>query len=347
MLSRREVIVGGALAAAAAVAGQEAQAATGPVMREAALTLLDRLSTEQKAKAHLPFHSDERFAWHYVPMDRNGLAYKEMSASQRRAAAALLATGLSQPGLRKVEAIRQMELVLHAMENGSGPTRDPDLYYFTVFGEPAGKGAWGWRYEGHHVSLHWTVLNGSIIASTPQFLGSNPAQLRSGPDAGARILGAEEEIGRAIVKSLDAEQRRAAILSETAPSDIVSAALRKAAILEDRGVAYGQLAQNQQGLLITLLEEYARVQNEEISAKRMQAVRKAGLASLKFAWMGGTERGQPHYYRIQGKTFLVEYDNTQNDANHVHTVWRDFNGDFGEDLLARHYHTAAHDHGHD
>lgn len=350
MLTRREAILGGTLAVTAALATQAIGAPRDPTKRpkmyQAAADFLATLDAEQKQKAQLAFNSDERMNWHYIPKERKGLHYKAMTSAQQEAAHALLLVGLSQTGYKKIEAIRQLELVLKAMENGS-PTRDPDLYHFTIFGEPSAKGTWGWRYEGHHVSLQWTAVKGRIIASSPQFLGSNPGEVRSGPQKGTRVLAAEEDLGRALVKSLSADQRKEAVLSEIAPGDIISAATRKAAILEDKGIAYSQLTKAQQGLFLSLLDEYATVQAPEIAKQRLEAVHKAGLDGVKFAWMGGLERGQPHYYRIQGTTFLVEYDNTQNDANHIHSVWRDFQGDFGVDLLALHYHTADHDHGHD
>ncbi|HLJ55513.1 MAG TPA: DUF3500 domain-containing protein, partial [Chthonomonadaceae bacterium] len=193
----------------------------------------------------------------------------------------------------------------------------------------------------------WTAVKGKVVASSPQFLGSNPAEVRSGPQTGTRVLKVEEDLGRALVKSLTAEQRAEAVLSETAPSDIVTAASRKAAILEDKGVAYSKLDREQQGLLMTLIQEYANVQAEEIARQRLDAIHRAGMESVKFAWMGGLEKGQGHYYRIQSGTFLIEFDCTQDKANHIHSVWRDFKGDFGADLLALHYQTADHDHGHD
>ncbi len=347
MLTRREAILGGTAAAAAAITTGAAAKQRRPSMSQAAAEFLASLTPEETAKAHLPFNSEERFDWHYIPKLRQGLHYKAMTPEQRAKAHALLSIGLSKSGYRKVETIRQLENVLLEMEKGSGPTRDPEIYYFTVFGEPDAKGTWGWRYEGHHVSLHWTSLKGKIIASSPQFLGSNPGEVRTGPMKGTRVLAAEEDLGRALIKSLDEAQRKTAIISDKAPSDILTAAARKAGIQEDRGIAYSLLNKEQQGLFLTLLEEYANVQVEEISKQRLAAVRKAGMGSVKFAWMGGIEKGQPHYYRIQGSTFLVEYDNTQNDANHIHTVWRDFKGDWGVDMLALHYHTADHEHGHD
>ena len=345
MLNRREVIVGGALAAGAVLSEAAAAHGKSSTMLQAAQAFIAVLGPDEKSKAQLPFNSDERLNWYYVPKERNGLRYKLMNPDQQAAAHKLLQVSLSKSGYRKVEAIRQLELVLKEKENGN-PGRDTELYYFTIFGEPGARATWGWRYEGHHVSLHWTSVKGRIIASSPQFLGSNPAEVRSGVQKGTRVLAAEEDLGRALVKSLDADQRKIAVISETAPPDVVTTNVRKAGILEDKGIAYSSLTEKQQGLFLTLLKEYSNVQVEEISRQRLEAIHTAGLDNLKFAWMGGTDKGQPHYYRIQGSTFLVEYDCTQDDANHIHTVWRDFKGDFGVDLLALHYHTADHDHGH-
>jgi hypothetical protein len=346
MLTRREVIVGGTLAATAALADKAIARGQMPAMHRAAADFLATLDPEQKQQTQIPFNADERLNWHYIPKERKGLTYKVMNSVQQQAAHTLLLVGLSKSGHRKIEAIRQLENVLREMENGN-TGRDPDNYHFTVFGEPTARGTWGWRYEGHHVSLQWTALKGRIIASSPQFLGSNPAEVRSGPQQGTRVLAAEEDLGRSLVKSLNAEQRQEAVISDTAPGDILTAASHKAAVLDDKGIAYSRLTKTQQGLFITLLEEYANVQAQDIAKQRLEAIRKSGLDGVKFAWMGGLERGEPHYYRLQGTTFLIEYDNTQNNANHIHSVWRDFKGDFGVDLLALHYHTADHDHGHD
>jgi len=311
-------------------------------MRNAVMEFLATLTPEQLPKAQLPFNSEERLNWHYVPKARQGVCFKEMTPAQKEAALALLRISVSQKGYEKVATIRTLETVLREIEQGSGPVRDPDLYYVTVFGDPAANDVWGWRFEGHHVSFHWTVVEGQVIASTPQFLGANPAEVRQGPLTGTRVLAAEEDLGRALVKSLDAAQQQEAILSDTAPHDILTAAQRKADILEDRGIPYHRLTAEQQGLLMTLIQEIASVQIPERAEQRLASVRQAGLDSVKFAWMGGLERGEGHYYRIQGTTFLIEYDCTQNDANHIHVVWRDFEGDFGIDWLERHYQEFPH-----
>lgn len=317
-------------------------------MTEAANRFLTLLTEEQRAKAVQPLLTDERFNWYYVPRVREGVTFKQMTEPQRRAALELMKTGLSAKGFQKAETIRSLEVILQQLEKGSGPIRDPELYYFTIFGSPSDTGAWGWRYEGHHLSFHWTLKDGTAIASTPQFMGSNPAEVRvDGPLKGARPLGAEEDLGRTLLKSLNDSQRAACMLGEKAPAEILTTNERKASILEHKGVGFKDLRREQQQMLMAVVTEIAETHVPELAKKRMARVAEGGLDTIKFGWMGGAERGQPHYYRIQGKTFLIELDNTQNDANHVHIVWRDFENDFGRDLLEEHYKFAPHNHGHD
>lgn len=310
-------------------------------MLAAAKEFLSTLEPEQKAKTILPLNSEERLNWHFVPRARKGLPLKEMNPQQRKAAADLLRVGLSQKGYNKATTIRELETVLYQIENGN-PTRDPELYYFTVFGTPSETEAWGWRYEGHHCSQNWTVVKGKGVASSPQFLGANPADVHDGPMKGTRVLGTEEDLARTLVKSLNEAQKKEAVLSDKAPRDIITGAQRQAAILENKGIAYQRLNKEQQGMLLTLIQEYADAQPRALAEERLSKIRKAGLDDIKFAWMGGLEKSQGHYYRVQGGTFLIEYDNTQNKANHIHTVWRDFKGDFGMDLLGMHYQDFPH-----
>jgi len=327
------------IALGTAVAGA-AQTATS--MLDATRAFLATLDSAQKAKAVLPFNSEERFRWFYTPVSRKGLPLKEMNTSQQRAALLLLHAGLSEKGYTKAETIRKLEDVLREIEQGKGPTRDPDLYFFTFFGEPDAKSAWGWRYEGHHCSQNWTIVNGQSIGSSPQFFGANPAEVREGPMKGTRVLAAEEDLGRSLVKSLTPAQRTEAVINTAAPDDILTSNQRKAAIHEDKGVAYSKLNKDQQGMLMALIEEYLSAQPRAQAIQRLDKIKQAGFDQIKFAWMGGLEKGERHYYRVQGSTFLIEYDNTQNSANHIHCVWRDFNGDWGEDLLAEHYRNSPH-----
>ena len=311
-------------------------------MVEAAAAFLATLAPAQKARAVLPFGSEERFRWFYTPVSRKGVPLKDLNALQQQTALALLRAGLSEQGYTKSQTIRKLEEVLRELEKDQGPARDPDLYFFTFFGEPTENGYWGWRYEGHHCSQNWTIVNGRSIRSSPQFFGAHPAEVHEGPMKGTRVLSAEEDLGRSLVKSLSAAQRAEAVLSASAPRDILTSNERMAAIQEDKGVAYSQLSKEQQGTLLALIEEYLGAQPRAQARERLDKIRRAGFERIKFAWMGGLERGEGHYYRVQGSTFLIEYDNTQNNANHVHCVWRDFNGDWGEDLLAEHYQNSPH-----
>jgi hypothetical protein len=252
----------------------------------------------------------------------------------------LLRSGLSEKGYSKAETIRSLEDVL--VEMGGNPTqRDRELYYFTIFGQPDAKSTWGWRYEGHHLSQNWTVVNGTAMATTPQFFGANPAEVRQGAKSGLRALAAEEDLGFALLRSLGETERQAAIIDAKSPNDILTTNTREAAIQADRGVSYARMTGAQQAALLKLIEEHAGAQTDPIARDRL-ARAKSALNAVKFAWMGGTEKGQGHYYRVQGPTFLIEFDNTQNNANHIHQVWRDFKGDWGRDLLAEHYKSAPH-----
>ncbi len=311
-----------------------------PAMAAAARAFLDSLTPEQKAVAQFPFDTEERFVWFYTPVPRKGLTLKAMSEPQRKLAMNLLRSGLSEKGYTKAETIRSLEDVL--VEMGGNPTqRDRELYDFSIFGQPDAKSTWGWRYEGHHLSQNWTVVNGTAMATTPQFFGANPAEVRQGSKNGLRALAAEEDLGFELLRSLDAAQRQMAVIDPKAPNDILTTNTRDAAIQEDRGLSYAQMTGVQQAALIKLIEAHAGAQTEPIAQDRV-ARAKAALGGVKFAWMGGTEKGQGHYYRVQGPRFMIEFDNTQNDANHIHQVWRDFKGDWGRDLLAEHYKSAPH-----
>ena len=311
-----------------------------PAMSTAALKFLDSLNDEQEAAARFPFDGEDRFDWHFIPRERKGVPLKAMTASQRSAALDLVRTGLSEDGFTKAETIRQLEQILFELEGRD--IRDPDLYFFMIFGEPGDDTTWGWRYEGHHISQNWTIVNGTAVAASPQFFGSNPAEVRDGPRQGHRVLGSEEDEARSLLGSLNASQRAVAVIADEAPRDILTRAQRAVTMLEDFGVAHRDLDASQQEALWAIIEEYATAQPAPIADERLSAVRDAGLDNIKFAWMGGAARGEPHYYRIQGPTFLIEYDNTQGNANHIHSVWRDFKGDFGRDLLAAHYRQFRH-----
>jgi uncharacterized protein DUF3500 len=327
------------------VASQKSAAA----MSGAANKWLAALTPEQKQKAVFAFDSDERLKWHFIPNEmfaRNGLTFKEMTEPQRLLAHDLLKTGLSVRGYQTATSIMALEKILLAMEGGVRFPRDHEMYRISVFGTPGDKTAWGWRLEGHHVSLRFDVVGGSATSSTPAFLGSNPAEVRTEvPGAapkGTRVLGAEEDAARALLDTLDESQKAAAILPGAAPGDIVTMILPKVDPLSPGGVKAAALTTAQRDKLMHLIDVYAGLMAPDVAAERMERLKKAGLDNITFAWMGETEKGKKHYYRVQGPTFLVEYDNTQNDGNHIHSVWRDFNGDFGRDLLREHLKSQGH-----
>jgi hypothetical protein len=220
--------------------------------------------------------------------------------------------------------------------------RDPDAYRFTIFGTPDPKGTWGWRAEGHHVSLHFSVVNGTATASTPSFAGSNPAEIREGAEKGTRVLGLLEDSGRALVTALDEKQRATAVFAGTALNEIVTTNRLDIDPLSPEGIRAAAMTSSQRDLLMRVIDAYAGLMATDLAAERLAKIKAAGLDQVAFAWAGPLERGARHYYRVQGPTFLIEYDNSQNDGNHVHSIWRDFRGDFGRDLLREHLRAAAH-----
>jgi hypothetical protein len=315
-------------------------------MAGAANKWLASLTPEQRQKAVFAFDSDERLKWHFIPNEmfaRNGLMIKEMSEPQRAFAHDLLKTGLSARGYLTATSIMELEKVLHAIEGDGGRfPRDHEAYRFTVFGTPGDKLAWGWRLEGHHISVRFDVVGGSATSSTPVFFGSNPAEVREGPQKGTRVLGAEEDAARALLDTLDDSQRTTAVIQPVAPGDIVTMILPKVDPLSPAGIKAAALTSAQREKLMQLIDVYAGLMAPDIASERMDRLKKAGLDAIAFAWAGDTAKGKKHYYRIQGPTFLVEYDNTQNDGNHIHSVWRDFDGDFGRDLLREHLKSMPH-----
>jgi hypothetical protein len=306
------------------------------LMNDCANRFLAALNADQRGKAKFPFDADERMNWHFIPKERKGLPLREMTPYQKHLASALLAAGLSQTGYIKAVTIMSLEDVLKIMENDSGEHRNPEKYYFSVFGTPSDNGTWGYRVEGHHLSQNYTVVNGRAIDG-PSFFGSNPAEVRQGPRKGLRTLAGEDDLGIKLIRTLDQQQQKVAIVDPTAYGDILTAASRKAAIQgQPSGLSASKMNANQFDALMALLEEYASNVPDELAESRVSQINKAGR-NIYFAWSGGINRGDPHYYRIQTPSFLIELDDTQDNANHIHSVWRDFTGDFGEDLLQQHY----------
>jgi hypothetical protein len=306
------------------------------LMTECANRFLAALHADQRGKATFPFDTDERMNWHFIPKERKGLPLREMTAYQKHLASALLAAGLSQTGYIKAVTIMSLEDVLKIIENDSGEVRNPEKYYFSVFGTPTDSGTWGYRVEGHHLSQNYTVVNGTVIDG-PSFFGSNPAEVRQGPRKGLRTLAEEDDFGIELIHTLDEQQQKVAIVDPTAYKDILTASSRRAALQgQPSGLSASKMNANQFDALMALIEEYARNVPDEMAEGRKAQINKAGR-NIYFAWSGGVNRGDLHYYRVQTTSFLIELDDTQDDANHIHSVWRDFSGDFGEDLLQQHY----------
>lgn len=364
-------------------------------MAEAASRFLAALSAEQRTKVRFPFsEEEERRRWYYTPGERGGLPLGEMTAVQQQMAHRLVASGLSAAGYVTASTLMGLENTLDAQEgwrgggypgrDGPSRRRDPGLYFLSVFGEPGSGAPWGWRFGGHHLALHSTIVDGCIVAPTPNFFGADPAEVAFVGPGRLRPLAGEEDLARELLQTLDGEQRAAAVISPVAPPDIVqsnrarvtegalprptweifSAPLPEAVVqrlqawyeqeitklglrpehLEavrhtnvPKGLAASRMSDTQQAILEALIHQYLDRMPEEIAAIEWGKIAVAPLSAVHFAWAGGGERREPHYYRLQGARFLVEYDNTQNDANHIHAVWRDPEGDFGADVLAAHY----------
>ncbi|MEX0598988.1 MAG: DUF3500 domain-containing protein [Rhodothermales bacterium] len=313
-----------------------------PSMTEAATAFLALLDEDDARQAMMPFDGDERFNFHFTPVPRKGLTLKDMSLDQRRAVHALLRSGLSSRGYLKATSVMQLENILRQIEE-PGWTRDRALYYVSIFGTPLEDEPWGWRLEGHHLSLNYTSVSDALTVTTPAFYGSNPAEVRTGPTAGLRVLGAEEDLARHLVSLLNAEQRRLAVINEAAPRDIITGNDRSAQLEGYEGLAAAEMTTEQKEALWRLIREYTGNQQPELAEQYLEKVERAGIESFYFAWAGGLDRGDQHYYRVHGPMLLIEYDNTQGDGNHVHSVLRDLENDFGGDLLRRHYEEHTHD----
>jgi hypothetical protein len=308
-------------------------------MAEAAADWLSSLRPAQRDKARYRFPAtEERTRWYYTPNERGGLPLAEMDPVQQRLAHRLLASGLSNGGYATASTIMGLENVLDAKEGWrrsytgrAAPNRgrDPQLYFVSVFGEP-GEGSWGWRVGGHHVALNYTLPGDGGISASPLFLGANPARTGLVGPGVLRPLAAEEELGRELLVSLAPDQLAKAVLSPVAPDDIVQTNRPRVEVGPPDGLPATRMLPQQHGLLEALLRQYLGRLPDPVAQVEAARVTGEALEALHFAWAGGPEPGQPHYYRLQGPRLLIEYDNVQDGANHVHSVWRDPEGDFGQ-----------------
>ena len=334
------VLLFGWVAVAAAHDAPHASAPAAESMRAAAERLLGVLPPAARAEAQRPFADRDRIDWHYTPRTRNGIALKALDAPARNAVHDLLRQALSASGHGKIVNIIELETVLREIE-AFGWTRDPERYHVTIYGKPDRMAAWGWRFEGHHLSLNFTLAGHRLAVDSPSFLGANPAIVPKGSKQGLRVLAAEEDEARALLAALTESQRKEAIFDTRTYGDIVTTNAGQVAPLADAGIAAAKLDERQRKLLMRLIEVYANTFEAGLAKARLARVHDGGIDKIRFGWAGPTERGRPHYYRIQGPLFLIEYDASQGGGNHIHTVWRDFNGDFVRDLLRIHCQTSA------
>jgi hypothetical protein len=309
-------------------------------MAGAAIAFLAALGADARRRALFVFGDKERLNWGYVPRRREGLPFKDMAAPARAAAHELMKASLSAVGHAKAVNVIRLEGVLRQLETFGALTRDPDNYAVSVFGTPGAETPWGWRLEGHHLSMNFTLVPGKPVAVTPAFLGANPAEVRSGPLKGLRTLAQEEDLARALARSMDSAQRRRMVIADRSLGDIVAGPGRGESLTTPAGIPAAELGPAQREGLVRLVEAYARNMRAEIADEELRRLREAGLERVHFAWAGPLETGA-HYYRIHGPTLRIELDNTQNEANHIHSVWHDPRNDFGADLLRAHY-----EHGH-
>lgn len=307
------------------------------IMIEAAQHFLSLVAPSDLDRIAFPFEADERTHWNFVPIkgQRKGLALKNITPGQRTALHRLLQAALSTEGYLKVTSIQQLERLLGELENRLD-YRNPGDYYLTIFGTPSSKGAWGWRFEGHHLSLNISIIDGKV-STTPTFMGANPGRVKESVFAGLEILSTEITLARQLMASLDEHQKEKAIIAEEAPREIITGNAREAVLDEFEGLSFTEMNESQQDGLILLISAYVGTMEANVAALQLKRIQNAGFENIYFSWAGSLADEQPHYYRIHGPNILIEYDNTQNNANHVHSVWRDLENDFGRDFLKEHY----------
>lgn len=307
-----------------------------------AVEFLNTLDQELKSKTIFTLDDKERLNFNFIPIIRKGPTFHDFNDQQKNAAMALLRASLSKEGFRKTKEIIALENVLLEIEGGKfkmpdGSGRDALNYHFCVFSDPATQQFWGWRFEGHHISFNFVASEGKIVASTPSFLGSNPAVVREGAHKGKEALKLETQLGFALVNSLTKEQLAKALFSEEAPREIFTTNKQVVENLDPPGISYADLSRDQKEALEKLLMVYLGNYESGFSQSLLDKIKTSGMKQLSFAWAGSLAPGKGHYYRIQSPVILIEYDNTQNNANHVHTAVRDLTNDFGRDLLKEHY----------
>ena len=308
-----------------------------------AMAFINSLTDVQKKKAVFAFDEMSRYEWHYLPatmIARYGISIKEMDSIQKGNFYILLQAYLSNEGYTRTKNIMSLEYLLKGLEPNN-PNRITENYFVAVYGNPGKDSIWGWKFSGHHAALNFTIVN-NHLAFAPFFFGVYPAEIKDGADKGKRIIKDEEDLGFELINLLTEKQKETALFQLKAFSDIVTTNAQQVGPLRPVGILAREMTHEQKTILNKLIVAYLSSMPNEIAQLRMKKVSSEDMDAIRFGWAGGEVQGKPHYYRIQGNTFLIEFDNTQNNANHIHTVWRDFNSDFGTDLLREHYHNAKH-----
>ncbi|HSM64402.1 MAG TPA: DUF3500 domain-containing protein [Gillisia sp.] len=311
--------------------------------QEPAAEFLNSLNQGQRSRTQLPFDDLSKTKWHFIPSSmwpRKGIEIAELDNNQKMLLHALLQSSLSKSGYKKTIQIISLENVLLDI-SGDSIMRNPDKYSVAFYGNPEKDSLWSWSFEGHHISLNFTILNGNTSIA-PRFLGASPATILSGSREGERTLGKEEDLGFELINSLSKEQKKMAIIQDKSLPGIVTKNLIEFDPLSPIGIKYEGLNSSQQLVFLKLLNEYLSTLPEKEAEKRMEKIKNEEINNVRFGWAGATISGEGHYYRIQGTSFLIEFDNSQNNANHIHTVWRDFDGDFGRNLIKEHYKNSDH-----
>jgi hypothetical protein len=313
----------------------------GTKMAAAAESLQESLTAEQREKAVFAYDSKERTRWFFTPQQdakkrttRKGLPIEEMTETQKKAALALLKAGTSEGGYTQATTIMSLESILNELEKGGAMVRNPDWYFFTIFGDPTKNGPWGWRVEGHHLSLNFTLDGGKVVASTPAFFGANPATVKQGDRKGLRTLAEAEDLAKELFRSLDDDQRKIALLEKPFTDAQIGESKASVSVGEAKGLPASKMNEQQKAKLDEIIKSYAERMPPDVAATELAQVKEAGLEKVHFAYTGGLESGQPHTYRVQGPTFVVMFLNEQSDsaknpANHIHSAWRSIKGDFG------------------
>lgn len=304
----------------------------GQEMVSAASRFLEVLDHSQKLEVQYEYNDAERLNWHFIPRERKGAGLWDLNGAAKDAANQLVESGLTAAGYKKVLQIRSLEEVLYLFEGGAEEERrtkrHPHKYYVTIFGTPDQKSLWGWRFEGHHLSLNFSIKNGKIVSSTPEFLGANPGLIDAGPGRSLRVLGKREDIARRILKTCSDETTAKVWLSKKPPGDIRGGGVAQPVLSNPQGLRFADMTPEQQKLMKELIAEYLTAMPISVVRDRMKMIEKDGMDDIHFAWWGGSELNEPHHYVVQAKSFIIEYNNTQNSANHVHAIWRNTAGDF-------------------